>query len=117
MTDELPVIAFADETALRGWLEANHGTSPGIWVRIAKRGSGVASVTFEEVLELGLCFGWSESKRIRGDGASYLQRFTPRKTRGTTSERNRALAVRLSAEGRMTASGLRALRMAERGVP
>jgi len=117
MTDDLPVMAFADEAVLRRWLEANHDASPGIWVRIAKRGSGVASVSFEAVLELGLCFGWSESKRIRGDGASYLQRFTPRRSRGTTSERNRTLAIRLVAEGRMTEAGLEALGMAERGGP
>jgi uncharacterized protein YdeI (YjbR/CyaY-like superfamily) len=109
--DGLQVIGFADEGALRGWLEVNHETSPGVWVRIFKRESDVPSVTFHEVLEQGLCFGWSESKRMRGDRASYLQRFAPRRTKGTVSERNKALARRLFAEGKMTASGLEALKM------
>ena len=63
--DDLQVISFADWRALRSWLEVNHDNSPGVWVRIFKRGSSVPSVTFNEVLEQGLCFGWSESKRLR----------------------------------------------------
>jgi len=109
MTMDLPVLAFQDVAALRRWLEANHATSGGILVRIYKQRVGIASVTFEEVLDEGLCFGWSESRRLKGDGVSYLQQFTPRKTIGTTSERNRIHVERLIAEGRMTAAGLRAL--------
>ena len=109
--DNFPVITFTDESALRGWLEVNHDTSPGLWVRIFKRDSDVPSVTFQEVLEQGLCFGWSESKRMRGDGVSYLQRFTPRRSKGTASDRNKALVLRLLAEGQMTVSGLEALGM------
>jgi uncharacterized protein YdeI (YjbR/CyaY-like superfamily) len=111
MTDDLQVISFADGAALRSWLEVNHDKSPGVWVRIFRRDSEVPSVSFEDVLEQGLCFGWSESKRIRGDEVSYLQRFTPRRSKGTASDRNRALVVRLLAEGRMTEPGLEALRM------
>ena len=107
--DDLPVMTFTNVAALRAWLEVNHDTSPGVWVRIFKRDAIVPSVTFEDVLEQGLCFGWSESKRIRGDEASYLQRFTPRRRKGTVSDRNKALARRLSAEGKMTVSGLEAL--------
>ena len=81
----------------------------GIWLRIYKKDSGVASVSFVEVLEEGLCFGWSESKRIKGDDVSYLQQFIPRRTKGTTSKRNREYAKRLITEGRMTPAGLIAL--------
>ncbi|HEX3270393.1 MAG TPA: hypothetical protein VHR15_07070 [Ktedonobacterales bacterium] len=109
MTTDLPVLAFQDVRELRRWLEANHATSSGILVRIYKRGAGIASVTFEDVLDEGLCFGWSESRRLKGDSASYLQQFTPRKTKGTASERNRQHVERLKQEGRMTAAGLRAL--------
>lgn len=109
MKTDFPIIEFQDVAALRQWLEANHATSPGILVRIYKRGSGIASVSFEDVLDEGLCFGWSESLRLKGDGNSYLQRFTPRKTKGTTSERNRRHAERLIREGRMTPAGLAAL--------
>ncbi len=93
----LEVLAFTDRAALRAWLTQNHAGHPGIWVRLAKARSGVASVTFQEVLEEGLCFGLSESMRRPGDETTYLQRFTPRRTKGTTSDRNRRLAERLEA--------------------
>jgi len=111
MNDDLPVMRFEDRHALRRWLELNHDTSCGLWVRISKWRSGLAGIAFQDLLEEGLCFGWSESKRIRGDESSYLQRFTPRRTNGTSSDRNRRLAQRLLAEGRMTATGLEALGM------
>ena len=93
MSDSLPILAFESGVALRDWIEQNHASSDGMWVRIYKRSAGVPSITFGEVLEHGICFGWSESKRRRFDDTSYLHRFTPRRTRGTTSTRNRALAV------------------------
>lgn len=109
MKTDLPIIEFEDVTALRQWLECHHATSAGMLVRIYKRGSGIASVSFEDVLDEGLCFGWSESQRRNGDRVSYLQRFTPRKSAGTTSKRNGRHAERLIRDGRMTAAGLRAL--------
>jgi uncharacterized protein YdeI (YjbR/CyaY-like superfamily) len=106
---ELPVLAFESATSLRSWLIANHAESEGIWLKIFKKSSGVPSVTFEEVLDEGLCFGWSESLRRRGDDQYYLQRFTPRRTKGTSSERNRKHVERLVRENKMTPSGLLAL--------
>jgi len=110
--DDLPVLAFASASELRQWLERNHATSPGLWVRVYKSNSGVQSVGFLDVLDEGLCFGWSESKRVRGDEISYLQRFSPRRARGTRSQRNRDRAQRLIEQGRMTEAGLEALGMA-----
>jgi uncharacterized protein YdeI (YjbR/CyaY-like superfamily) len=109
MENELPIISFEHVTALRQWLEANHASSNGIFVRIYKKHSGITSVSFEDVLDEGLCFGWSESARLKGDDTSYLQKFTPRKTKGTTSKRNREHAEQLIREGRMTPAGLAAL--------
>jgi uncharacterized protein YdeI (YjbR/CyaY-like superfamily) len=60
---------------LRDWLIDNHDVSNGIFVKIYKKKSGIDSVSFEEVLEEGLCFGWSESLRLKGDEQSYLQNF------------------------------------------
>jgi uncharacterized protein YdeI (YjbR/CyaY-like superfamily) len=77
--DHLPIMAFASASALRQWLHEHHATSDGIWVRIGKQHAGVASLTFHELLDEGLCFGWSESTRRAGDEQSYLQRFTPRR--------------------------------------
>jgi uncharacterized protein YdeI (YjbR/CyaY-like superfamily) len=64
---ELPVLAFRSVDELRAWLIENHETSDGIWLRIYKKHSGTPSVTFEDVLDEGLCFGWSESTRRSGD--------------------------------------------------
>ncbi len=94
---------------MRRWLEANHATSSGIFVRIYKKRSDKASVSFEDVLDEGLCFGWSESVRFKGDDVSYLQKLAPRRTKGTTFERNRRCVAQLIREGRMTAAGLAAL--------
>jgi len=109
MTAELPILEFTDRKTLREWLMQNHSISNGIYLRIYKKKSGVAGVTFEEVLDEGLCFGWSENKRLPGDAASYLQRFTPRKNVGTTSTRNITHAKQLIADGLMTPSGLEVL--------
>jgi len=106
---ELPILEFDSAAALRAWLTDHQATLNGIWVRIYKKGSGVPSVTFEEVLDEGLCFGWSESQRRTGDDRSYLQRFTPRRAKGTLSPRNLAHVERLIKEGRMSPAGLNAL--------
>jgi uncharacterized protein YdeI (YjbR/CyaY-like superfamily) len=109
--DGLEVVEFHDRTELRAWLILRDATHPGVWVRLARAGSRRPSVSFTDLLEEGLCFGWSESTRHVGDDASYLQRFTPRRGRGTASERNRRLVHRLSAAGLMTSAGYRALGM------
>ncbi len=101
----LPVVTFGSRAELRAWLEAEHARSAGVWVRLAKSGCGVDSVSFLDVLEEGLCFGWSESTRHAGDRVTYLQKFTPRRTRGTTSERNRRLVEELRSQGLMTPAG------------
>ena len=111
-----PILSFESGVALRHWLEEHHDTSAGIWVRIYKASSGRPTVTFLEVLDEGLCFGWSESQRRSWDDESYLQRFGPRRRHGTTSERNRTRAARLIEEGRMTPAGIAALAMEMRTV-
>jgi uncharacterized protein YdeI (YjbR/CyaY-like superfamily) len=107
--DGLPIHEFRNSDELRAWLEDHHDSSEGMWLRIYKKNTVVQSVTFEQVLDEGLCFGWSESKRLRYDRESYLQRFTPRKTVGTQSPRNLARAESLVEKGKMKPSGLRAL--------
>ncbi|MFL6081233.1 MAG: YdeI/OmpD-associated family protein [Ornithinibacter sp.] len=109
MSDALEVVSFATAAELWSWLEANHATHPGVWVRLQKVGSDVPSVGFHDLLEAGIAHGWSESTRRAHDSRSYLQRFTPRRTRGTASARNLAIAERLDREGRMTPAGRHAL--------
>jgi uncharacterized protein YdeI (YjbR/CyaY-like superfamily) len=109
--DGLPVLEFRTSDELRVWLEKHHASSDGMWLRIYKKSSHVQSVAFEDVLDEGLCFGWSESKRRKYDDTSYLQRFTPRKAAGSHSPRNLARAQKLMETGRMTPTGAKALNL------
>ncbi len=106
MADDLPVRLFATRSELEAWLDDNHGSSPGIWLKIAKKGSGVESVDYAEALELALCFGWIDSQKRGFDESFFLQRFTPRRPRGKWSQINRAKAEELIAAGEMRPAGI-----------
>jgi len=106
MADDLPVRLFAARSDLEAWLEDNHGSSPGFWLKIAKKGSGVESVDYAEALELALCFGWIDSQKRGLDEKYFLQRFTPRRPRGKWSQINRAKAEELIAADAMRPAGL-----------
>jgi uncharacterized protein YdeI (YjbR/CyaY-like superfamily) len=109
MADDLQILSFPTVEELWSWLERHHDGHPGIWVELQKAGSTEPSVGFHDLLEAGIAYGWSESTRRGHSSTSYLQKFTPRRTRGTTSDRNLHIAERLEREGRMTPAGLRAL--------
>src|SRR3712207_8389609 len=98
---DLPVLAFADQAALEEWLEAEHATAPGLYVRLAKKGSGVPSVNYAELVESALCFGWIDGRSQRLDETSYLQRITPRRRRSVWSQKNVAAVEALTAAGRI----------------
>ena len=110
---DLPVLAFADQAALEAWLEAEHRTAPGLYVKIAKKGSGVPSVNWEQMVEVLLCFGWIDGRANRLDDSSYLQRITPRRPKSVWSLKNVATVERLTAEGRMRPAGLAAVETAQ----
>ena len=103
---DLPVLAFADQAALEAWLEAEHATAPGLYVKIAKKGSGIPSVNWEQMVEVLLCFGWIDGRANRLDDSFYLQRITPRRPKSVWSLKNVATVERLTAEGRMRPAGL-----------
>ena len=106
---DLPVLAFADQAALEEWLDAEHATAPGLYVRLARKGSGVPSVTYAELVESVLCFGWIDGRSQRLDETSYLQRITPRRARSVWSQKNVAAVEALTAAGRMRPAGLAAV--------
>jgi uncharacterized protein YdeI (YjbR/CyaY-like superfamily) len=106
MPDDLPVVFFSSSADLESWLEQNHGSSPGLWLKIAKKTSGVESVNYAEALELALCFGWIDSQKRGFDEQFFLQRFTPRRPRGKWSRINRDKVEKLIASGTMRAAGL-----------
>jgi uncharacterized protein YdeI (YjbR/CyaY-like superfamily) len=105
--DEAPAaIAFASAREWEEWLEANHDTAAGVWVKIAKKGTGIESVRYPEVLESALCFGWIDARREALDDRWFLQRFTPRQPRSRWSTINRDKVAQLTAAGRMRPAGL-----------
>lgn len=105
-SDELPILHFAAPAELEAWLEKEHAHSAGLWLKIAKKGSGVKSVDYAQALELALCFGWIDSQKRGFDERHFLQRFTPRRPRGRWSRINREKAEELITAGRMRPSGL-----------
>jgi uncharacterized protein YdeI (YjbR/CyaY-like superfamily) len=104
--DGWPIVAFRAPEAFEAWLDAHHADAPGLWVKFAKKGRGIASVTLPEAIEVAMCFGWVDSKMHGYDDDYYVLRYQPRRPRSSWSERNRELAERLIAEGRMRPAGL-----------
>jgi uncharacterized protein YdeI (YjbR/CyaY-like superfamily) len=109
---DLPVLGFDDQAALEEWLEAEHATAPGVYVKLAKKGAGVPSVTYAELVESCLCFGWIDGRSNRLDDRFYLQRITPRRTRSVWSQKNVEAVGALTAGGRMRPAGLAAVEAA-----
>ena len=103
---DLPVMAFPDQAALEAWLETEGATAPGLYVKIAKKGTGVPSVNWEQMVEVLLCFGWIDGRANRLDDTFYLQRVTPRRPKSVWSAKNVSTVERLIAEGRMRPAGL-----------
>jgi uncharacterized protein YdeI (YjbR/CyaY-like superfamily) len=104
--DGLPIIPFATVSEWEGWLERNHAVSPGVWIKMAKKDSGIESVRYPEVLDTALCFGWIDGRREALDDRYFLQRFTPRRPRSNWSRINCDKIERLRAAGRMRPAGL-----------
>jgi uncharacterized protein YdeI (YjbR/CyaY-like superfamily) len=88
------------------WLEKNHKSSPALWVRIAKKGSGIKSITHAEGVEVALCYGWIDAQALSEDETAWLQRFMPRRPRSIWSKINREKALALIAGGQMTQAGI-----------
>ena len=106
MAAEQPTLAFASAEEFRAWLEAEHARSDGIWMKVAKRGTGIPSPTHDEVLDVALCFGWIDGQRKGLDETYYLQRWTPRRARSPWSKRNVDKTAQLIEAGRMQPAGL-----------
>ena len=109
---DLPVLGFADQPALEEWLEAEHSSAPGLYVKLSKKGTGVPSVTYAELVESALCFGWIDGRSNRLDDRFYLQRITPRRARSVWSQKNVEAAEALIRAGRMRPAGLAAVEAA-----
>ena len=111
---DLPILAFPDRTAWSRWLETEHADSPGVWLKIAKKASGIATVTHAEALEDALCYGWIDGQGAPHDEDFYLQRFTPRRPRSKWSQNNCEKATKLIEQGQMRPAGLAQVEAAKR---
>ncbi len=103
---DAPTIAFRDQPAFRTWLAEHHREQDGIWLKLAKKGSGISSVTYLEAVVVALCFGWIDGQARSVDETSYVQRFTPRRSRSKWSKINIGRVEALIAAGEMTPAGL-----------
>ena len=112
MPDDLPIQHFEDQKAWEEWLVAN-ADGKGIWLRIAKKDSGIASVNYAQALEVALRHGWIDGQKRGYDERFFLQRFTPRRPRSLWSKINIGHVERLIAAGRMQPGGLREVEAAK----
>lgn len=110
---ELPVIAFKTPKAWATWLKANHAKSAGVWLKLAKKDSGIASVNYAEAVEVALCYGWIDGQKNPFDATAWLQKFTPRGPKSIWSKINRAKAEALMRNGHMQPAGLKAIEAAK----
>jgi uncharacterized protein YdeI (YjbR/CyaY-like superfamily) len=106
-------LLFASRAEWERWLVEHHAEGHGVWMKIAKKGTGVESATYPDALEVALCFGWIDGQRKALDKTYFLQRFTPRRARSPWSKRNRESAVALIASGQMRPQGLREVERAK----
>ncbi|MFD0147189.1 MULTISPECIES: YdeI/OmpD-associated family protein [unclassified Streptomyces] len=102
----LELITFTKTAELEAWLETRHADTPGVWLRIAKKGGGGESLTIPEILDCMLCFGWIDGQRKGGDGVYYVQKYTPRRAGSLWSRVNVRKVEALTAAGRMRTPGL-----------
>ncbi len=110
---ELNVVLFNNQKSWETWLASHCESSPGLWLRLAKKSSDIQSVTYQEALDIALCYGWIDGQKKSYDDESWLQKFTPRGTRSIWSKINRSKALKLIEEGRMTPSGLASIERAK----
>lgn len=113
MPDELPILEVASQKRWETWLAKNHPRAPGVWLKIAKAKSAIATVTYAEAVESALCHGWIDGKKEALDARYWLQRFTPRRRRSKWSKINCGKVEALIAAGRMKEAGLREVEAAK----
>ncbi len=112
MATLLPELLVTDPAALRAWLEEHHATSPGVRLVLTKKGGSDTTITWASAVEELLCFGWIDGQAGKRDEDSYTVRITPRRPKGSWSQRNVALVATLEEQGRMTDAGRAAVEAA-----
>jgi uncharacterized protein YdeI (YjbR/CyaY-like superfamily) len=111
---DLPVIAFKSQQAWDAWLMLRPAQSNGLWLKLAKKSSGIATVSKPEAIDTALCHGWIDGQLDSFDDNHWLIRFTPRQSTSKWSEKNRARALQLVEWGRMQPAGLNEIERAQK---
>jgi len=111
---DLPTLLFQNQRAWETWLGKNYTSSPGVWLRIARKASSVKSVSYAEALEVALCYGWIDGQKKGESENAWLQKFTPRAKKSIWSKINREKALALIESGKMKTAGLNALEHAKK---
>lgn len=110
---DLPIVSFPNRAAWATWLAEHHADSKGVWLKLARKGSGIESLTAAEALRAALCYGWIDGQAAPVDQQYWLQRYTPRTARSKWSQKNRAAALELIESGEMQSAGLAEVRAAQ----
>lgn len=110
---DLPIIPFARPEDWEAWLAEHHAAAAGIWLQLAKKDSGTPSITYQEALDVALCYGWIDGQKKSYDANAWLQKFTPRGPRSIWSKINRDKVEALIGAGRMQPAGLLAVERAQ----
>ena len=105
-TQDYPVLLFETPQAWADWLESNHATCQGVWLRLGKKNSAIPAINYLQALEEALCYGWIDGQTKSLDESTFIQKFTPRRNASIWSKVNRARVIALEAAGRMKAAGL-----------
>ena len=112
-TTDLPTLPFATKNKWAEWLSRQHDKSAGVWLKLAKKDSGIPSVTYDEAVEAALCYGWIDGQKKGFDEQYWLQKFTPRGPKSIWSKINTVKAEKLIASGEMKLSGLKTIEAAK----
>ncbi|MBI3523229.1 MAG: YdeI/OmpD-associated family protein [Betaproteobacteria bacterium] len=110
---ELPTHHFERQQDWSAWLSKNYATSSGVWLKLAKKGADVASVSYAEAVEIALCFGWIDGQKQALSEQFWLQKFTRRRSKSVWSKINRDKALALIKAGRMKPAGLKEIESAK----
>ena len=112
-SSELLILPFASQSKWADWIAKQHDKSAGVWLKLAKKDSGISSVTYTEALEVALCYGWIDGQKNSFDEKYFLQKFAPRRPKSIWSKINVEKVERLIASGQMKPAGLKAIEAAK----
>jgi uncharacterized protein YdeI (YjbR/CyaY-like superfamily) len=112
-TERLPILFCETQDNWETWLKEHHSQTAGIWLKFAKKGVDIASLTYVEALESALCYGWIDGQKASFDTQCWLQKFTPRRPKSIWSKVNCEKAIALMVAGRMQPAGLQQIELAK----